>query len=111
MGEATEKFTGKGLNREELNEAATERQIPDPAAYKTNADVIEAIQAADAGVAIPEPDAKTGATVTLTESEEGHRSVRVGEHRFILDTPVDGVDNATVKELKALEGFTFTIES
>lgn len=111
MSEAAEQFDGKGLNREQLNAAATEREIPDPTAYRTNADVIEAIQASDAGEAIPEPkSAADGTTVTLTASEEDHRSVLVGEDRFVIDTPVQGVDKSTVKALKELEGFTFTFE-
>jgi hypothetical protein len=112
MGEATEQFDGKGLNREQLNAAALERAIPDPVLYDTKDEVIVAIQAADAGDPIPAPPkAKEGTTVTLTESEDGHRSVRVGEDRFVIDTPVTGISAATVKELKKLEGFTFSFES
>lgn len=48
-------------------------------------------------------------TVKLTGAPAGHRGVRHNGKRYVLDQPVEGVDEKDVKVLEALKGHTFEI--
>jgi hypothetical protein len=103
----------KDLDRDQLNELAPNKGIADPAAYGKKDELVAAIEAAEAGEPIPEPkDKASGTTVTFKgcPAEPGCRSVRAGDDRFLIDTPVHGVDKATVEQLKALEGHEFEFD-
>lgn len=95
----------KNLDRGELNDFATEHHadvIPDPSAYGNKGDLLEAVQAAQDGEPVPEPKAKaSGATVKLTAAPEGTRSVRIGDDRFVIETPKEGVKAESVKAVQA----------
>lgn len=103
----------KDLDRDDLNALAPDKGITDPTAYAKKDELVAAIEAAEAGEPIPEPKAKrSGTTVTFKgcPDEPGIRSVRLGDDRFLRDTPVHGVSKATVEELQALEGHDFEFE-
>jgi hypothetical protein len=98
----------KDLNRDELDQYATEHHadlIPDPTAYGKKGDLQTAIEAAAAGEPVPEPKGTaSGSTVRLTKAPEGTRSVRIGDDRFLLNSPVEGVATDSVKAVKDFAG-------
>lgn len=58
----------------------------------------------------------SGATVTLTAVPEGEatRSVRIGDERFVIETPVEAIGAETVKAIKKFteeeSGYEFKID-
>jgi len=105
------------LTRTELDKLATDEGIENPGGYDNKGEVAQSIfNVRNGEAALPLPQGATptgGATVTfkgMEDESDGTRSVRVGDFRFVLDTPVEKVDDETVGICQGLEGHKFDVE-
>lgn len=107
MNEATAVSTD--MKRDELDVIAKAEGIENFKEYGTKGEVVAAIEAKRAGEPVPDPpeQKRGGTTVTYKGNPEAAanrmRAVRVGDERFVIDTPVRHVSDATVEQLKELE--------